>query len=61
MRLLRSQGFDALAKAAWSALGAALEKNGFKCATSHGWREVYKYWESFESENDLTELQMEIV
>lgn len=47
-------------KAAWSALGDALEKDGFKCPSSHGWREVYKYWESFESEDDLTELQMEI-
>jgi hypothetical protein len=48
-------------KAVWSAFGEALERNGFRCASSCGWREVYKYWESFHSDNDLTELRMEIL
>jgi len=48
-------------KAAWSAFGDAVARSGLKSSPSHGWREVYKYWESFHSDNDLTELQMEIL
>lgn len=45
-------------KEAWNSFVEECAKEGVQPAGT--WREVYKHWESFESENDITEIQMGI-
>ena len=52
------QGPMTTIKAAWDSLVTDAETEGLRPVGS--WREVYKHWESFDSPNNLTELQMEI-
>ncbi len=47
-------------KSAWAAFGPAVAAAGFEPVATRSWREVYKHWESFHSENNITELQLEI-
>jgi hypothetical protein len=48
-------------KAAWAAFGNAVKAAGQMGTPDMAWREVYKHWEDFNSENNLTELQVEIL
>jgi hypothetical protein len=47
-------------KTAWAAFGPNVASSGLTPLPTHGWREVYKHWESFHSEKNVTELQLEI-
>jgi predicted transcriptional regulator YdeE len=47
-------------KSAWAAFGSSVQSSGFTPLPTRAWREVYKHWESFNSEKDVTELQLEI-
>ena len=48
-------------KEAWANFGPAVAAAGLMPAPTHAWREIYKHFESFDSPNDLTELQLEIL
>ncbi len=60
MRWIDRLGSMPSLKAAWAAFGPSVQAAGLTPAPTHGWREVYKHWESFHSENNVTELQLEI-
>jgi hypothetical protein len=47
-------------KSAWAAFGPAVAANGLTLSPTRSWREVYQHWESFHSEKNVTELQLEI-
>lgn len=47
-------------KAAWAAFGPAVAAAGYKPTAARSWREVYKHWESFHSDKNVTELQLGI-
>jgi hypothetical protein len=46
-------------KAAWAAFGDAVKMQGLQGTPNMAWREIYKYWEDFNSDNNVTELQLE--
>jgi hypothetical protein len=54
------QGSMPSIKAAWADFGNAVKAAGHKGTPDMAWREVYKHWEDFNSENNVTELQIEI-
>jgi hypothetical protein len=47
-------------KDAWAAFGNAVKAAGHQRTPDMAWREIYKHWEDFNSENNVTELQVEI-